>query len=183
MPTEPQDSFDRAVFDGPRRGVHRGPKPRGRGWVTFAWAALATGVLVGLGVVGLFAINNKINFVGTSGGDSSAVASDAVTPTPTVEPTTNAAAKVTILNGTTVAGLATRAGTQATTAGWAVGAEANASTTDITASTVYYADAGNEGAAKGLAAALGGIAVQQSTQFQGADLTAVLGTDYKDPGK
>ncbi|GGF18758.1 hypothetical protein GCM10011399_10480 [Subtercola lobariae] len=164
-----------------RRGAHRGPKRRGRGWIIFAWAALATGVLVGLGAVGLFAINNSSTFTSTFTGGSTSAA-DTPTPTPTVVPTVNPAATVTILNGTTTEGLATRAGDQATTDGWSVGAEANASATDIAVSTVYYADANNEGAAKGLAATLGGIAVAQSNQFLGTDLTAVLGADYKDPG-
>ncbi|UFS59600.1 LytR C-terminal domain-containing protein [Subtercola endophyticus] len=164
-----------------RRGAHRGPKRRGRGWITFAWAALATGVLVGLGVVGLFAVDNSNQFTSAIGGGSSAASSDSATPVPTVEPTTDPAATVTILNGTTTSGLATRAGDRATAAGWTVGAEANASTSDITTSTVYYSDAASEGAAKGLAAALGGISISLSDQFQGATLTAVLGTDYVDP--
>ena len=180
MATQQRDSFDRVPTDLARRGAHRGPKRRGRGWVTFAWAALATGVLVGLGVVALFAVDNSNQFTSAIGG-SSAVASESATPVPTVEPTTDPAATVTILNGTTTSGLATRAGDQATAAGWTVGAEANASTSDITTSTVYYADAASEGSAKGLAATLGGIQVALSDQFQGATLTAVLGSDYVDP--
>ncbi|MEF2976752.1 LytR C-terminal domain-containing protein [Subtercola sp. YIM 133946] len=164
-----------------RRGAHRGPKRRGRGWIVFAWAALATGVLVGLGVVGLFAVNNGNQFTGVFSGTGSSAAADTATPTPTVQPTTNPAANVTILNGTTTEGLATRAADQATTAGWTVGAEANASSQDVATSTVYYSDPANEGEAKGLAATLGGIAVAVSDQFPGADLTAVLGTDYVDP--
>ncbi|QWT23918.1 LytR C-terminal domain-containing protein [Subtercola sp. PAMC28395] len=180
MASEPRDSFDRIPADGLRRGVHRGPRPKGRGWVTFAWAALATGLLVGLGVVGLYVVNNGIQFTssGTSAGSSSAVATDAPVPTPTATPTVDPKLTVTILNGAGVEGLATRAGTRATAGGWSVGAEANASASDVATSTVYYAKAENEGAAKGLAATLGGIAVAQSDQFAGADLTAVLGADY-----
>ena len=178
MATEPRDSFDRVPSDVARRGAHRGPKRRGRGWI--AWAALATGILVGLGVVGLFAVNNSSQFTSALDGASS-VASDTPTPTPTVVPTVNPAASVTILNGTTTEGLATRASAQATAAGWTVGAEANASASTVTTSTVYYSDAANQGAALGLAASLGGMPVAQSDQFPGADLTAVLGSDYKDP--
>src|ERR1700712_1004382 len=116
MATETRDSFDRLPSGISRRGAHRGPKPRGRGWITFAWAALATGVLVGLGVVGLFAVNNGLQFTSSLGGGSSSAASDAATPTPTVAPTVNPAATVTILNGTTTEGLATGAGTRATDA-------------------------------------------------------------------
>ena len=182
MATEPRDSFDRVPSDVARRGAHRGPKRRGRGWITFAWAALATGVLVGLGVVALFAANNSSQFSSSFSGGSSAVASDTPTPTPTIVPTVDPSLSVTILNGTTVEGLATRASDQATTDGWAVGTEANASATDVTVSTVYYSKPNNQAAAAGLAASLGGIAIAQSDQFSDTDLTVVLGIDYKDPG-
>jgi hypothetical protein len=176
MASEPHDSFDDLPADLVRRGVHRGPRPRGRGWVTFAWAALATGVLVGLGVLGLFVVNNGLQ-LGTSPIDPA----PSETPTPTVLPTVDPSLSVTILNGTTIEGLATRAGGQATDGGWSVGIEANASTTDVTVTTVYYVDAAQEGAAKGLAATLGGVATAVSSQFEGDTLTVVLGTDYKDP--
>ncbi|RFA09957.1 hypothetical protein B7R54_12655 [Subtercola boreus] len=182
MASEPSDSFDNLPADVVRRGVHRGPRPRGRGWITFAWAALATGVLVGAGALGLNLINTDL-----SGSDSSsaggAVSSDpaTVTPTPTVVPTVDPAIPVTILNGTDVSGLATRAGGQATDAGWSVSTEANASATDVTTSTVFYSGADDEGAAKGLAESLGGIAVAVSDQYEAGTLTAVLGTDYTDP--
>lgn len=182
MASESLDSFDDLPADVVRRGVHRGPRPKGTGFRTFAWAALATGVLVGLGVLGLSVANNGFTAPGTGGGGT--VSTDApptATPTPTVEPTTDPSVSVTILNGTSVEGLATRAGTQATDAGWSVGTLANASASDVATSTVYYSDPAHEGAAKGLAVALGGIAVQLSDQFPGTQLTAVLGTDYKDP--
>ncbi|RFA19313.1 LytR C-terminal domain-containing protein [Subtercola boreus] len=181
MAPEPLDSFDNLPADSPRRGVHRGPRPRGRGWVAFGWAALATGVLVALGVLGLLVVNNGFQL--TPGASSTTAATDALpsaTATPTVEPTVDPQATVTILNGTNTEGLATRAGERATADGWSVGAEANASSTDVTVSTVYYSDAASEAAAKGLAASLGGIATALSDQFQGASLTAVLGTDYTD---
>ncbi|PPF88509.1 hypothetical protein C5B96_02650 [Subtercola sp. Z020] len=184
MASEHLDSFDDLPDDLARRGVHRGPRPRGRGWVTFAWAALATGVLVGLGVLGLFVVNNGLQLgTGSAGGGaaSSVDPGPSETPTPTVAPTVDPALSVTILNGTTIEGLATRAGGQATDGGWSVGVEANASSSDVTVTTVYYVDASQEGAAKGLAATLGGVATAVSTQFEGDTLTVVLGTDYKDP--
>lgn len=184
MAPGPHDSFDRLPADLSRRGVHRGPRPRGRGWITFAWAALATGVLVGLGVVGLLVVNNGIQFSGSGSGSASAgstaVASESATPTvaPTVAPTVDPKLTVAIQNGTPTEGLATRAGARATEGGWSVGSKANASTSDVKTSTVYFSAAANEGAAKGLAATLGGIAVALSSQFPDADLTVVLGSDY-----
>ena len=49
----PRDRFDDVPADLARVGAHRAPARRGRGFVTFAWAALATGALVGAGVLGL----------------------------------------------------------------------------------------------------------------------------------
>ncbi|RFA07229.1 hypothetical protein B7R21_13455 [Subtercola boreus] len=184
MASEPTDSFDNVPADVVRRGVHRGARPRGRGWVAFAWAALATGVLVGAGALGLLVINNGLAGSGSgsaSAGGASSSDPASVTPTPTVVPTVDPSVSVTILNGTGVSGLATRAGGQATDAGWAVSTEANASASDVTTSTVYYSDAAQEGAAKGLAQTLGGVAVAVSDQYEAGTLTAVLGTDYKDP--
>ena len=59
---------------------------------------------------------------------------------------------------------------------------ANASSTDFATTTVYYSDPANEAAALGLAQLLGNAATAEDASFQGAALTAVLGTDYAGPG-
>jgi hypothetical protein len=180
-----QDSFDRLPAHVERVGAHRGPKARGRGWIVFAWAALATVLLVGAGVTYLAVVNNNIQFHDVfAGGSSSATPTPTPTPTPTVSvaPTTDASLSVTILNGTDNAGLAGRVGDAATAAGWNVGAPANSSTTDFATTTVYYSAAADEGAALGLAQLLGNAHTEQSDAFPGADLTVVLGVDYAGPG-
>jgi len=179
----PEDSFDRLPAHPERVGAHRGPKPRGRGWIVFAWAALATVLLVGAGVTYLAVINNNIQFTDAfGGGTSTAAPTETPTPTPTITPITDGALSVTILNGTDNVGLAGRVGEAAATGGWSIGTMANASQTDFPTTTVYYEDPANEAAALGLAQLLGNVPVELSTTFPGANLTAVLGTDYAGPG-
>ncbi|PPF56138.1 hypothetical protein C5B94_04245 [Clavibacter michiganensis] len=186
MPSHAPDRFDEVPGDLSRVGAHRAPRPRRHRLRAFGWAALATGVLVGAGVVGLFVIDDRVSFTDIipSGGSS-----EEATPTeaPTAAATAVPGMVVTVLNGTRTSGLSARAATALEAAGWAIGSRVNASTSDITTTTVYYYDAADEGAARGLVAELGVGDVQQSDQFrppegtaaaQAARLTAVLGSDY-----
>lgn len=196
MPKLPADSFDSLPKGTTRTGAHRGPRRSGRGWILLAWAALVTGLLVGAGVIGLFIINDRIQFRDLIGGSGSASAAATPTPTPTITPIVDGALSVTILNGTATAGLAADAGQAMRDAGWAgVESMANASSTSFPSTTVYYLDAASEAAATGLANSLytkaqadatakgitlGATAfrIELSQQFPGAALTAVLGTDF-----
>lgn len=191
----PTDRFDALPAQPSRTGAHRGPKVKGRGWITFAWAALATGVIVLAGVIYMGVINNSIQFSSILSGQTQ-TATPTPTPTATVEPVTNPELSVTILNGTETPGLAGQVGDAMREAGWAtIGSTANASASDFTTTTVYYSDPANEGAALGLANALLAKAVadaeaqgitldltevriEQSEQFPGAPLTVVLGADF-----
>jgi hypothetical protein len=161
-----------------------------------AWAALVTGLLVGAGVIGLFVINDRIQFTDLIGGGTSASATGTPTPTPTIAPIVDGALSVTVLNGTATAGLAADVGQAMRDNGWAgVASLANASSTSFPNTTVYFTDVANEAAATGLAnslyakaqsdAAANGITlgatafrIESSQQFSGAALTAVLGTDF-----
>lgn len=179
--TPPRDRFD-DVEDVPHRiGAHRAPSRGGRGWIAFAWAAFATGVLVGLGVIVLFVIDGSLG-VPSFGPEaqSTPTATVTTTPTPTVTPTVDPSLAVTVLNGTTSSGLAGRVGGVLTDAGWHVTATANASATDIQATTVYFQSEGDRGAALGVARSLPGarVALTQDYAATGADLTVVLGADY-----
>lgn len=181
-----EDSFDHLPAHRERVGAHRGPRPRGRGWIVVAWAALATALLVGGGVTYLAVINNNIQFTDAFGGGGTGAGTSAPaetpTPTPTITPVTDGTLAVTVLNGTENVGLAGRVGQAAIDGGWNVGTMANASSTDFATTTVYYEDPANEAAALGLAQLLGGVGTSQSATFQGAALTVVLGTDYAGPG-
>jgi len=57
MASYPKDRFDQLPEDLQRIGAHRGPAKKGRGWIGFAWALLATGVLI---FGGLFAIGKVL---------------------------------------------------------------------------------------------------------------------------
>jgi len=172
MASAQRDRFDDIPADLARVGAHRAPRPAGRGFVAFAWAALATGVLVGAGVLGLGVIEKKVADVGTSVPPATVAA-----PTPTIDPNID----VVLLNATTTNGLAASASSMLDKAGWRVGSTANASSTDVKTTTVYYTTASQAGAAAGLAKSLGITRIALSQQFAVPGqqrLTVVLGADY-----
>jgi hypothetical protein len=171
MTEYPRDRFDRAPETLARVGAHRAPRRRGRGWVTFGWAALATVVLVVLGVLGLTQIDRQVADTGAA----------AATAAPAVTPTVDPKLDVVMLNATTPRGLAAGASRKATADGWKVTSTANADSTNVARTTVYYTTASQAGAAAGLAKSLGVTRTVLSQKFavEGAGrLTVVLGKDY-----
>src|ERR1700709_519705 len=78
------DQFDNVPENVDRVGAHRGPKARGRGWITFAWAVLATAILVVAGLYVLSTFNPNIKF-GLNAGSSS-TPTPAGTPVPVITP-------------------------------------------------------------------------------------------------
>ena len=194
----PRDRFD-DVADGPRVGAHRGAQRRGRGWIVFAWAALATGVLVGVGVLSLAVLNGSYSFNGSDSPSTSTSASATAKPSATSKPSASSSAgsgsagagsaaaatpaqqgttTVVVLNGTTTTGLASRASAALTGAGWQVASTGDAGTTGSTSTIVYYQQASQAAVAQGIAKQLGVTAVQQSAAFPNADVSVVLGADY-----
>lgn len=188
----PRDRFD----DVPRTsrvGAHRAPTPRGRGWVAFGWAALATLILIALGIFGLSLATDRLNlddvFVVPSESSESPTATPTETTTPTAEPTIDAEALVQVLNGTTAAGLAGEAKDQLAAGGWTEAniTASNASDTDIETSVVYYDDESLEGAARGVAESLGLSNVSFSTEYGAGEggvsqIVVVLGADFAPAG-
>lgn len=180
-----KDRFDEVPADLKRVGAHRAPVRPGRGWFVFLWSALAVLVLVGVGILALNVLGDRISFVDTS---TPAASTPAPTETPTAVPTIDPNSMVTILNGTTTRGLATSAIEKLNAAGWTQSiTPGSASASDVETTTVYYEDPSQEGAARGLAEGLGIGSIQLSTQFQipvgeGEEpilqLTVVLGADY-----
>ena len=183
-PTYPKDRFDHLPHSLDRVGAHRAPGKKGRHWVAFWWALGATAVLIGLGVFGMASLNNKLNIaipgLSSSSATDTAAATDAATGVPAAVATVDPGLTVTVLNGTKGTGIAKDVGDLLSAAGWTVGALSNASTEDVTKTTVYYADATLEGAARGAAASLPGATVLLATDFatSGADLTVVVGSDF-----
>ena len=182
MAKYPTDQFDDIPADLARVGAHRAPAKGGRGWITFAWAALFTGIFIAAGVFGLSWLNGQ-SFFDDGGGDTGALPSSSATPeaAPLLDPATIDPARaitITVLNATPTADLETTAGSALTAAGWPVGALALASDRDIEKTTIYYSNPADEDIARGLVVALGVGDVVESTAFLGAPVTIVLGTDY-----
>jgi len=184
MAKYPRDQFDDIPADLARVGAHRAPARSGRGWITFAWAALFTGIFVAAGVFGL----NLLNGVGFLGGGDEETALPSASPSQTAEPVLDPttidparAITITVLNATPTVNLETAAGTALRTAGWPVGAFALANQRDIEKTVVYYSNPADEDIARGLVLALGTGDVLESTAFLGAPVTIVLGSDYTPP--
>ncbi|MDY0910842.1 LytR C-terminal domain-containing protein [Microbacterium sp. CFBP9034] len=176
----PKTSFPRDRFDdlseADRVGAHRAENPRMRGWVVLLWAALATIVLVAVGIFGTLLTSGRIELFPTP------------TPTPTaaaeVTPVTDPTFEVVILNATPEQGLATQMKEVVVGAGWAdtdvTAGEASAD--DFPETTVYYLAPEDEAAAAGLAQLIGGANIERSDVYQPADpatkqLTVVIGLD------
>ena len=166
----PEDRFDRLPDDLKRIGAHRGPRRKGGGWIGFAWALLATGVLV---FGGLFGVSR---FLGVDLGIS--LFATPPPPTPTIDQVARGI-KIDVLNGSTTPGLQNTVGDTLASLGWNTGGRLPASRTDIETTFVYYGDPLNEDVARGLVLAigLGEIRLVDPTTFPGASLTIVLGAD------
>lgn len=178
MAKYPTDQFDDIPADLSRVGAHRAPAKGGRGWITFAWAALFTGIFVLAGLFGLSWLNGQSFF----DDGSTALPSASATPEadPILDPATIDPARaitITILNGTPTVDLESTVGGQLITAGWPIGAQALASERTIDTTVVYYSNPADEDVARGLVLALGVGEIRESTAFLGAPVTVVLGTD------
>ncbi|TAM66513.1 MAG: LytR family transcriptional regulator [Microbacteriaceae bacterium] len=176
----PKDRFD-VTPDGLQRvGAHRAPRGKGRGWIWVGWSALACAILIAAGVIGLSFINGTIDFKAGTGIGTSTPAPTA-TPTPTIVPTVNPSLQVTVLNGTTIEGAASSVAATLTAAGWHNISTANASDNSITHTVVYYSADANKAAALGVARSLPGSTIELTQAYvdSGADITVVIGSDYK----
>jgi len=188
MATFPKDQFDELPDDLLRVGAHRGPKVKGAGWIGFAWAALATGVLVVVGLWAVSLVDDSISFDLPSIGAGS---TPTPTPTPeeTVAPITDPSTiedreiTITILNGTATEGLQGDAATVLDEAGWTIASEASASENTIEETVVYYSDEANEDVAEGIVLALGVGEARLSDAFLGAPITVVVGSDFTPTGE
>jgi hypothetical protein len=183
MANFPTDQFDNIPDDIDRVGAHRGPKARGRGWIVFAWALLATAVLVVGGLYVLSTFNDSIKFplAGTTPAPSVTPTS---TPTPDVTPVTDPSTiasrniTITVLNGTDISGLQNQAAQKLTAKGWTVGTTANSTSTAIKTTTVYYSSESNLDVAEGVQAVLNAQNVVFSNAYPGAPITVVVGSDF-----
>ena len=187
MARYPKDQFDEQPENLVRVGAHRAPRRKGRGWIGFAWAVLATGVLVIGGLYGLSRLTDGIafEFPNFAGEETS---TPTPTPTPTAAPVLDPATidparliSITVLNGTATAGLHTVVGDTLAAKLWPIGARTQSSAKDVAETFVYYGDPANEDVARGLVLALGVGDIRLSDAFPGAPITIVLGADYAPP--
>jgi hypothetical protein len=183
------DRFDEIPDSLGRVGAHRAARPRGRAWIAVAWAALASGVLVIVGLYALSMITDRVTFEIPGFGDSvvepGPVEPDAAPLAPVVEPITDPAQielpagfTITVLNGTEVAGLGAQARDLLIAPGWPVGTATVAAQTDLTDTVVYFNDPTLEGVAAGMAALLGVGTIELSDAFRGAPITIAVGADF-----
>jgi len=105
-------------------------------------------------------------------------------PNPVSDPSTidTEGLTITVLNGTSSAGLAARAGARLQAVGWPESTATNADSSDVPASIVAYENDEDVGIALGIAEALGidFEAVVQTSTYPGARITVILGADYVD---
>lgn len=148
-----------------------------RGWVVLLWAAIATVVLVAVGIFGTLVVTGRVTLSPTPG--------VTVAPAPVVAPVLDTTYDVLVLNATPQAGLASRTRDEIIAAGWSddLVLAGDAGSEDFATTTVYYPFPDDEAAALALADVIGGAAVAQSEVYQPLDdpearqLAVVLGLD------
>ena len=172
-----EDRFDNLPEGLSRVGAHRAPRSARSGLIGFAWAALSTFVLVASGVVAMVFVTGTITLDGLLPVTSS---TPAVTTVKTAKPTIDPSVMVSVINASGVDGAATRVADQLATDGVLIGTKSNA--TEVVEKTmVYYGDPAVEGAARGIARALGGGAdVERTSAFAGtqAKISVIVGSSY-----
>lgn len=166
----PPDRFDTLPEHPGRVGAHRARPPRFARLRFALWSALAVVTLSAVGIGAVIVLDNGV----FSSADDTAV------PTPSVAPTVDASVPVTVLNGTPTDTLDESAAEELQAAGFTVGSAANADKSDVEKSVVSYTAPLYEGAARGVAQALGITEVRQSSTFAaiGSNITVVIGADF-----
>jgi hypothetical protein len=185
------DRFDDVPKDLGYVGTHR----RQRSTLSlFAPIGIGLGLVVLVVLAGLWVIdrsNENLAFdVGTLPVAAEPPAEDAVVeepdegPNPVQDPTSidTEGLSITVLNGTSSAGLAARAGARLQALGWPEATATNADSSTVSASIVAYENDEDLGIALGIAQALGidFESVVQTSTYPGARITVILGADYVD---
>ncbi|MFT4136505.1 LytR C-terminal domain-containing protein [Microbacterium sp.] len=179
---EPTDRFDDLPADVRRVGAHRAEQPRLRPGVVLLWAAAATIVLTGAGIFGTLVATGRVALFPAT------VPSVAPVETPDAL-VVDTSYSVLVLNATPQEGAGDAMRDLVIAAGWSEESvyAGDAGSEDFPATTVFYADPDDEGAARALAQAIGGAQLTLSDVYQPADdpdaegeqkqLTIVVGLD------
>ncbi len=200
-----RDEFDRVPEASTRQGVHRAvTEARRRSLVpvlSLGGIALVIGILafVFLPKAGFTPAGDTAVAAAQSGASASASPTASATAAPAAsatavpsDPTPSAAAAdaapaaaavdktqpVTIYNGTTTAGLASRAGATVTGGGWALGTLGNWPGVPQSTSVIFYSGADQKGNAEALSDLLGIPATVESADFN-VPLVVVLGPGFQ----
>ncbi|MBS1699734.1 MAG: LytR C-terminal domain-containing protein [Actinobacteria bacterium] len=179
MPESARDRFDVIPHAQGRVGAHRAENPGMHGWFVLLWAAVATAVLIAVGIFAAMLAMGRISF-------DQATPMPTATHSPTVAPPAlDTSYAVFVLNATGVNGLAATTRDTIVNAGFAAGAvvAGDADSTDFPTTTVYYKTDADKTAAEALAHLIGATKVALSDRY-GDDvvpgqkqLTVVLGHD------
>jgi hypothetical protein len=189
-PTFPRDRFDDIADESGRVGAHRAENPRMRAGVVLLWAIIATIVLVVAGIFVSLLLSGRVTLFPTT--------EPTVAPAATVEPVVDTNSTVIVLNASGQNGLATEVKDVLVAAGWsAESVQPGAAGTSFETTTVYYSLPGDEAAAAGVAQAIGGADVAQTSEYdaypveddpdtdvdetQSLRFVVVLGTDRVTP--
>ena len=183
VPQYPTDRFDELPSSGePRRvGAHRAEQPHVRRGRVLLWATIATVVLVAAGILATLWAGGRF---GPERGPSALP-----TAVATAEPVVDTSYTVVVLNATPQDGLGSSLSADIVAAGWAAEdvTAGDAGSQDFARTTVFYARDEDEGAARGLAQAIGGADVEFSEVYQDAaddslrQLVVVIGLDRTTP--
>jgi hypothetical protein len=180
MADYPPDRFDVAPAAHGRVGAHRAPAPRSRPWVILAWAALATGVLVALGLLALQAIDRGLDLgapllIAPPGEVVDQPETAVVTDPATVQLRDDFT--ITVLDAAGVEGVGASNAALLSDAGWPVGTITRADESGVETTVVYFSNPADEAIARGMAQLLGVGSAVLSEAFPGAAITIVLGLD------
>ncbi|MBN9190915.1 MAG: LytR C-terminal domain-containing protein [Microbacterium sp.] len=178
--TYPRDRFDDVPASRDRVGAHRAENPHMRGWIVFLWAAIATIVLIAVGIFGTLVVSGRIVLFPTPTASAA--------PTPTITPVVDTSYTVLVINATGVDGQATAVKDALVQAKWSADSVlASDAGSTFPTTTVYYPLPEDAPAAAGVAKLIGGAKIAQSDKCQLAgepeaqQLAIVLGTDRVAP--
>lgn len=189
MASYPKDRFDELPEDLERVGAHRSPKKKGGGWIGFAWAALATIVLIfggGFVLTRYLGVDLGLASIFPEPVVETPTPSATPTATPLTDPTTIAPDRVlviNVLNGTPIVGLQGTVADNLRAQGWTIKSALPSSAKDVEHTFVYYSSEADEDVARGLAIAIGigEIKLISPETFPTAQVTIVLGADFTTP--
>ncbi len=173
----PADRFD-SLEKSPRVGAHRISGRVRRIWRYLIVGVVASAVLITAGVI-------AVNLVDYHGSESNAPQTSGGSDEPEVKPELDPSATIVILNGNPTLNLAAGVDEAISTNQWGqIMFSDNADTRDVQISAVFYSNAEDLAAAKGLAEKLGGVSTYESQDYLqfGARLVVLLGADYAGPG-